>query len=167
MRFHLPPPFPCVKLLLDRPSCHRHRDLHPENLLLASPEDDTSIKLAGFGCAGSVRDGQLRDPWGTPGYRAPEILSGRPYGTVSGTFMLGVSTRTHYMKDIVLAVDGGAMSCHAMPGVYRVASVRVKTVSYAGLRERVQLPWHVSVLYMKAILLSCLHRPSPVSSCRR
>lgn len=72
-------------LILDRPSCDRHRDLHPENLLLASPEDDTSIKLAGFGLAGSVRHGQLRDPWGTPGYRAPEILSGSLYGTVSGT----------------------------------------------------------------------------------
>ena len=57
--------------------------MHPENLLLASADDDTSIKLAGFGLAGSVRAGRLRDPWGTPGYKAPEILRGNFYGTVS------------------------------------------------------------------------------------
>ena len=59
-----------------------HRDLKPENLLLASPTDDLSIRLADFGFACSVRDGFVKDMCGTPAYVAPEILNGKPYGTV-------------------------------------------------------------------------------------
>lgn len=64
-----------------------HRDLKPENLLLASPTDDSSIRLADFGFAVSVLDGYVTDQCGTPGYVAPEILKNLPYGTVSGTRM--------------------------------------------------------------------------------
>lgn len=60
-----------------------HRDLKPENLLLASPSDDSSIRIADFGFAVSVLDGYVTDQCGTPGYVAPEILRSQPYGTVS------------------------------------------------------------------------------------
>lgn len=62
----------------------RHRDIKPENLILASPSDLTSIRLADFGSAASVRDGQLTTISGTPGYVAPEVLRSIPYGTVRG-----------------------------------------------------------------------------------
>ncbi len=61
----------------------RHCDLKPENLLLASPDDDTSIRIADFGLAGSVRNGLLIEGCGTPSYMAPEIWRGKPFGKVS------------------------------------------------------------------------------------
>eukprot|EP00903_Cladosiphon_okamuranus_P019868 g18261.t1 len=67
-----------------------HRDLKPENLLLADPSDDSSIRVADFGFAVSVRDGYVRDQCGTPGYVAPEILRARPYGTSVDMWSVGV-----------------------------------------------------------------------------
>lgn len=60
-----------------------HRDLKPENLLLSSSSDNANIKLADFGFACSVLKGNVTDQCGSPGYVAPEILKGIPYGTVS------------------------------------------------------------------------------------
>lgn len=59
-----------------------HRDLKPENLLLSSPSDGASVKLADFGLACSVLDGPAEAWCGTAGYMAPEIITRRPYGTV-------------------------------------------------------------------------------------
>lgn len=66
-----------------------HRDVKPEKLLLASPSDDTSIRLAGFGFASSVHDGLLLGPCGTPSYTAPEVFKFIPYGTVRFGFRGG------------------------------------------------------------------------------
>lgn len=60
-----------------------HRDLKPENLLLSSTSNNANIKLADFGLACSVLNGYVSDQCGSPGYVAPEILRGVPYGTVS------------------------------------------------------------------------------------
>ncbi|CAN0535962.1 unnamed protein product, partial [Laminaria digitata] len=72
--------------------CHElgivHRDLKPENLLLTSTGDDADIKLADFGFACSVLNGNVTAQCGSPGYVAPEILKAMPYGTVS--FVLGI-----------------------------------------------------------------------------
>ena len=69
--------------------CHElgivHRDLKPENLLLTSKGDDADIKLADFGFACSVLNGNVSTQCGSPGYVAPEILRAMPYGTVSDT----------------------------------------------------------------------------------
>ena len=61
--------------------CHQklivHRDIKPENILLLSPEDDTKIKLADFGCSKKIIPGNtsyLRTLCGTKYYVAPEIL---------------------------------------------------------------------------------------------
>ncbi|TMW62512.1 hypothetical protein Poli38472_005130 [Pythium oligandrum] len=88
-----------VKLLLESIKyCHDanivHRDLKPENLLLTSKDDDASIKLADFGFAKKIEfDNQgLVTACGTPGYVAPEILEGHPYGKAVDIWSIGVIT---------------------------------------------------------------------------
>lgn len=54
-----------------------HRDLKPENLLL---DGAWRIKLADFGLANVLRDGELlRTSCGSPNYAAPEVIAGRLY----------------------------------------------------------------------------------------
>jgi len=68
-----------------------HRDLKPENLLLMSEGSDSDIKIADFGFAKRATNAKcLRTQCGTPGYVAPEILEGVPYGTQADTWSLGV-----------------------------------------------------------------------------
>ncbi|CAM9722100.1 unnamed protein product, partial [Ectocarpus fasciculatus] len=84
----------CVPLLAAVEYIHSqgivHRDLKPENLLLASASDDTSIRLADFGFASSIRDGDLINGCGTPLYVAPEMLKNIPYGTSVDMWSVGV-----------------------------------------------------------------------------
>lgn len=71
----------------------RHRDLKPENLLLVSKNDDADLKLCDFGFAARVpADGGnvLTEQCGTPGYIAPEILQGIPYGKQVDMWSFGV-----------------------------------------------------------------------------
>lgn len=49
---------------------------------MASPSDDTSIRLGDFGSASSVRDGKLQGMCGTPAYMAPEMWKYEEYGKV-------------------------------------------------------------------------------------
>lgn len=86
-----------VKILLEALKyCHSkkvaHRDLKPENLLLQSATNDTDLKLADFGFAKRCTGGEecLTTQCGTPGYVAPEILEGVPYGTKSDMWSIGV-----------------------------------------------------------------------------
>ncbi|EQC31047.1 CAMK/CAMK1 protein kinase [Saprolegnia diclina VS20] len=67
-----------------------HRDIKPENILLHKD----SVKLADFGLAKRILDPtmQFQKGCGTPEYAAPELLYGRPYGTQSDLFSLGVVT---------------------------------------------------------------------------
>lgn len=52
-----------------------HRDIKPENLLLSSPADDASIKLADFGFSTLCEDDdELYETLGTPPYMAPELV---------------------------------------------------------------------------------------------
>jgi len=73
-----------------------HRDLKPENLLLSSHQPDADIKLADFGLAEFLPNGQpcLTSAVGTPGYISPEILltleGGPPYGTATDLWSTGV-----------------------------------------------------------------------------
>lgn len=71
-----------------------HRDVKPENLIYESNDTDANIKLTDFGLAKDISkfntDKPLSDPCGTPGYVAPEILSGVKYGCKVDTWALGV-----------------------------------------------------------------------------
>jgi len=73
-----------------------HRDLKPENVLLTTKGKDGIVKLADFGFAArtdmSVSDYQLSTACGTPGYVAPEIVSGLKYGREVDMWSLGVIT---------------------------------------------------------------------------
>jgi len=70
-----------------------HRDLKPENLLLINETDDSSIKIADFGFAKRApTEDSLNTQCGTPGYVAPEVLEGKPYGCRSDMWSLGVIT---------------------------------------------------------------------------
>ncbi|CAB1109092.1 unnamed protein product [Ectocarpus sp. CCAP 1310/34] len=93
-----------------------HRDLKPENLLLASANDATSIKLADFGFAASIRDGDLLNGCGTPYYVAPEMLKNVPYGTLAD-FGFAASIR-----------DGDLLNGCGTP--YYVAPEMLKNVPY-------------------------------------
>ncbi|CAM9234655.1 unnamed protein product [Ectocarpus fasciculatus] len=68
-----------------------HRDLQPENLLLASASDDTTVRLGNFRTASSIRDGDLINGCGTPFYVAPEMLKNVPYGTSADMWSVGVT----------------------------------------------------------------------------
>jgi serine/threonine protein kinase len=66
-----------------------HRDMKPENLLLRSPHDDTSILVADFGFAKYVPEEGLKTRCGTPAFVAPEILVGKPYDTQADMWSVG------------------------------------------------------------------------------
>jgi serine/threonine protein kinase len=66
-----------------------HRDMKPENLLLKSTMDDTSILLADFGFAKYVPEEGLKTRCGTPAFVAPEILVGKQYDTQVDMWSVG------------------------------------------------------------------------------
>jgi len=77
--------------------CHSqgvvHRDLKPENLLLISPDDDHSLKIADFGLAIKLAPGETTsDASGTPQYVAPQLLRGQEYGVEADMWSIGVIT---------------------------------------------------------------------------
>mmetsp|Transcript_7544 Transcript_7544/g.7989 ORF Transcript_7544/g.7989 Transcript_7544/m.7989 type:complete len:397 (-) Transcript_7544:564-1754(-) len=69
-----------------------HRDLKPENLILCSNSADTDLKLIDFGFATRFGPGIQQETrlCGTPGYVAPEMLRGAPYGGEVDMWSLGV-----------------------------------------------------------------------------
>jgi len=70
-----------------------HRDLKPENILLVTDEDDSKIKIADFGFAKEINpegEAELKTTCGTPGYVAPEIISGKRYHKEVDMWSLGV-----------------------------------------------------------------------------
>lgn len=77
--------------------CHElgivHRDLRPEHLLLSSKGEDANIKLAEFGFACSVLNGNVTAKCGSPGYVSPEVLRGLPYGTVGALCAVNATKR--------------------------------------------------------------------------
>ena len=67
--------------------------LQPENLLYASPDDDSELKIADFGMATWVEGSAPTEYMcGTPGYLAPEVIKGQPYTSKIDVWALGVVT---------------------------------------------------------------------------
>ncbi|CAI6000472.1 unnamed protein product [Closterium sp. NIES-64] len=67
-----------------------HRDVKPENILLCSRADDTSIKLTDFGAAALLLPGtQCTERVGSPYYLAPEVLT-EQYGLQADVWSAGV-----------------------------------------------------------------------------
>ncbi|KAM4707837.1 calcium/calmodulin-dependent protein kinase type IV-like [Discoglossus pictus] len=70
-----------------------HRDLKPENLLYADMSPDSLLKIADFGLSKIVDEhATMKTLCGTPGYCAPEILYGTPYGPEVDLWSVGVIT---------------------------------------------------------------------------
>ncbi|GLU05744.1 hypothetical protein SLE2022_228250 [Rubroshorea leprosula] len=67
-----------------------HRDLKPENILLAKKSSSSPIKLADFGLATYIKQGQnLHGTVGSPFYIAPEVLAGG-YNQAADVWSAGV-----------------------------------------------------------------------------
>lgn len=67
-----------------------HRDLKPENLLYSSMGYGSIIKISDFGLARFYDGNSMNTACGTPGYVAPEVLSGAGYGLEVDFWSLGV-----------------------------------------------------------------------------
>ena len=68
-----------------------HRDLKPENLILAHKDNDQDLRIADFGLASIIQDGELlKLRCGSPGYVAPELLDDIGYGKKADIFSAGV-----------------------------------------------------------------------------
>ncbi|CAG9329414.1 unnamed protein product [Blepharisma stoltei] len=66
-----------------------HRDIKLENILMVSEHNDYEFKLADFGLAEEAT-GDLFKKCGSPGYIAPEVINGLPYGTKADLFSTGI-----------------------------------------------------------------------------
>jgi calcium/calmodulin-dependent protein kinase I len=74
--------------------CHSmgiaHRDLKPENLLYATTDPNSIIKITDFGLAKVINNDLMTTACGTPGYVAPEILTGKGYDIAVDYWSIGV-----------------------------------------------------------------------------
>lgn len=66
-----------------------HRDIKLENVLLANKEDDCLVKLADFGLGTTIEGIDPKIKCGTPGYVAPEVITGKPYDCTADIFSIG------------------------------------------------------------------------------
>mmetsp|Transcript_31781 Transcript_31781/g.79862 ORF Transcript_31781/g.79862 Transcript_31781/m.79862 type:complete len:477 (-) Transcript_31781:202-1632(-) len=84
-----------------------HRDLKLENLLLARPNDISSVVIADFGLARTAINARqvFSTQCGTPSYVAPEILLGKPYTPAVDVWSLGVILYTLLIGSFPFAHD--------------------------------------------------------------
>ena len=89
----------CRQILSALAHCHKrgmvHCDLKCENILFASKDPDSEIKIADFGLAQLVKGGnKLLSGRGTPEYVAPEIIERTGYDTAADMWSVGVLVYT-------------------------------------------------------------------------
>tara|TARA_B100000405_G_scaffold110455_1_gene77067 strand:+ start:592 stop:1542 length:951 start_codon:yes stop_codon:yes gene_type:complete len=84
-----------------------HRDLKLENLLLARPNDISSVVIADFGLARNAKTARqvFQTQCGTPSYVAPEILLGKPYTPAVDVWSMGVILYTLLIGSFPFAHD--------------------------------------------------------------
>ena len=69
-----------------------HRDMKPDNIMMASNTDDSEIKLIDFGLSKIIGPKERsKDPFGTIPYAAPEIILRKPYSHSVDIWSLGVT----------------------------------------------------------------------------
>ena len=67
-----------------------HRDIKPENIMM-SPQSNIDFKLIDFGYAcKDIKKNKATQRCGSPGYMAPEIFKGKPYGPEVDVFSIGI-----------------------------------------------------------------------------
>jgi len=110
-----------------------HRDLKPENILMTH---DCRPVVADFGIAVHVDDakGSKSRP-GSPGYMAPELINGLPYGTNSDIF--GAGATFFFMLTGSLAFN--AHTAEQMVNKNRCCNVNFRTSSFRALSEKTQV----------------------------
>jgi Serine/threonine protein kinase len=67
-----------------------HRDIKLENIMLVHEENDCDIKIVDFGLSTTIEKVDPNVRCGTPGYVAPEVISGGHYDYKSDIFSCGV-----------------------------------------------------------------------------
>lgn len=69
-----------------------HRDMKPDNIMMATKDDDAEIKLIDFGLSKIIGPKERsKDPFGTIPYAAPEIILRKPYSHSVDIWSLGVT----------------------------------------------------------------------------
>ncbi len=70
-----------------------HRDIKPDNIVLATQAEDSDVKIVDFGLAQILGPNEYAtDPVGTLCYAAPEILLGEKYTKAVDMWSLGILT---------------------------------------------------------------------------
>jgi tRNA A-37 threonylcarbamoyl transferase component Bud32 len=69
-----------------------HRDMKPDNIMMACKDEDSEIKLIDFGLSKIIGPKERsKDPFGTIPYAAPEIILRKPYSHSVDIWSLGVT----------------------------------------------------------------------------
>lgn len=90
----------------DKKICHR--DLKPHNILLAEPNDCTSIKLMDFGLATEFDGEYMDENCGSANWVAPEVISCRYKGGTCDIWSLGVILYGLLCGELPFKGDGGS-----------------------------------------------------------
>ncbi len=68
-----------------------HRDIKLDNVLMVDETDESELKLVDFGLSKMIGPNELcKEPFGTFGYAAPEVLQGKSYDKSVDIWSLGV-----------------------------------------------------------------------------
>lgn len=133
-----------------------HRDIKPDNVLLAS---DGRVVVADFGVA-AVAVGNVRDPSGTPAYMAPEQAQGEPPTPAVDVYSVGIvlyemitgkrafaGTVTKILDDKIRTERVAAVPGEMPPELAEIigratARDREHRLQTAGQLRRTLEPWH-------------------------
>jgi hypothetical protein len=68
-----------------------HRDIKLENIIMTEDTEQAEVKLVDFGLSKMIGPSEAcKEPFGTIGYAAPEILKGEPYDKAIDIWSLGI-----------------------------------------------------------------------------